>query len=78
MISKGILNWLFIYMLEHYFNNSRREMAIRLRVSERTLDHAMNGKQAETALLFEQLLGYAMERGIRIDSILNQYRQNGS
>ncbi len=77
MVSKGILNWLFTYMLEHQFKNSRREMAIQLRVSERTLNHALNSEQAETALLFEQLLGYAMEHSIRIDSILDQYRQSG-
>lgn len=71
----SILNWLFYYMLEHEFDNNRREMALQLRVSECTLEGAMTDeKPAETALLFEQLLGYSIDHGVHVDDILAEYK----
>lgn len=51
-------------------------MALQLRVSERTLEGAMDDeKPAEIALLFEQLLGYSVEHDICVDDILAEYKR---
>lgn len=73
----SILNWLFFYVLEHQFMNDRREMALQLRVTERTLNKAIDEERtAETALLFEQILEYALDHEeLCIDKILKKYKQ---
>lgn len=76
MNPNSILNWFFYHMLEQQFSNDRREMALQLRVSERTLEGAMDDeKPAEIALLFEQLLGYSVEHDICVDDILAEYKR---
>jgi len=76
MNSNSILSWLYHYSLEHLFLGDRRGMALALRVSERTLQNALDEEQsAEAALLFEQLLEYCVEKGICIDNILAKYKQ---
>lgn len=76
MNQNSILNWLFHYMLVNEFAGNRREMALQLRVSERTLENALDDeKPAETALLFEQLLAYSLENDVCVDQILAEYKQ---
>lgn len=78
MNPNSILNWLYHYSLQHLFDNDRRGMALALRVSERTLQSALEEEQSsEAALLFEQLLQYCMENDIQVDDILAKYKQRG-
>ncbi len=76
MNPNSIMNGLFYHVLEQQFGNNRREMAVQLRVSERTLRNAMENEQAaEMALVFEQILRYSLEHGICMDGILAQYKK---
>lgn len=78
MNQASILNWLYHHCLQHIFDNDKRNMALALRVSERTLQIALDEKRSsEAALLFEQLLHYCLDNNIQIDDILAKYKQQG-
>jgi len=71
---EGMISWVYGYALEQLFAGDKRKMALGLRVSERTLDIAMNQvTSAQSMLLFELLFGYMNERGISMDNILTIY-----
>lgn len=76
MNPNSILNWLYHHCLESLFDNDRRSMALALRVSERTLQSALDEEQsAEAALLFEQLLSYCLDNDVNVDEILRKYKK---
>lgn len=57
MNGEGILKWIYRDVLERVFDSNLRTMALALRVSERTLQKALdNDAAAESMLVFEQMM----------------------
>ena len=62
MNGEGILKWIYRDVLERVFDSNLRTMALALRVSERTLQKALdNDAAAESMLVFEQMMEYCMQ-----------------
>ena len=77
MKSGGLLRWAYAYILKYYFSTDKKRMAIELRVTEKTLQTAMQDESsAESMLLFEQLMCYFMKHNISIDAVLAHYKDD--
>lgn len=75
MNGEGILKWIYRDVLERVFDSNLRTMALALRVSERTLQKALdNDAAAESMLVFEQMMEYCMQHEISVDAIIARYR----
>lgn len=74
MSHSGMMKWMYHYVLGEVFDSDVRNMAIELRVTEKTLQKALEQDNcAESMLLFEQLMHYCMEHSISMDAILALY-----
>ncbi len=74
MNGEGILKWIYRDVLERVFDSNLRTMALALRVSERTLQKALdNDAAAESMLVFEQMMEYCMQHEISVDAIIARY-----
>ena len=74
MNHNGLLQWIYAHILEEQMNSDPRQLAIELRMTERTIETALHKEgSGEYALLFEQLLSLCAEKQISVDSILRQY-----
>ena len=74
MNHNGLLQWIYAHILVEQMNSDPRQLAIELRMTEKTIEAALHKEgSGEYALLFEQLLSLCAEKQISVDSILRQY-----
>ena len=69
MNHNGLLQWIYAHILEEQMNSDPRQLAIELRMTERTIEAALHKEgSGEYALLFEQLLS------LTLNVRMSQYR----
>lgn len=74
MNHNGLLQCIFAHILTEHMNSDIRQLAIELRMTEKTIDAALQKEgSGEYTLLFEQLLSYCAEKHISVDAILQQH-----
>lgn len=78
MEHNSLLQWIYAHILDEHMNSDPKQLAIELRMTERTIDIALHKEgSAEYTLLFEQLLTLCAEKNISIDDILRHYIDTG-
>ena len=78
MEHNSLLQWIYAHILDEHMNSDPKQLAIELRMTERTIDIALHKEgSAEYTLLFEQLLTLCDEKKISIDGILRHYINPG-
>ncbi|MBQ8962353.1 MAG: hypothetical protein IJ089_00950 [Clostridia bacterium] len=74
MNHNGLLQWIYAHILDEQMNSDPRQLALELRMTEKTIDSALHKEgSAEYTLLFEQLLSLCAKKQISVDQILRKY-----
>ena len=72
-----LLQQIYQHILDKDMGSDARALAVELRMTERTINNALNNTGSEEySLLFEQLLTLCTEKGISVDAILRDIMRN--
>lgn len=72
-----LLQQIYQHILDKDMGSDARALAVELRMTERTINNALNNTGSEEySLLFEQLLTLCAEKGISVDAILRDIMRN--